>query len=514
MKKIFIISTIAFTILASSCSKDLNQVPLSSATTSTFYAQPSDFIQGINAVYNSLRAYPDRLLNLSEIRSDNIYGVSVSGRDWDPINDFAPGIAPNTYVEEAWNTDFNGVFKANTVLDQISKNGSNVGSIGLATRLQAEARFLRAFYYFDMIRYYGKLPIVSKPISALEANSLGRSSVSDVYNFIIADLQFAKDNLPLNYAGTFPLYTATDVGRATKYAAEAVLAQVYMARSGPTYGIEGPGMASNEWNLAEPLLQDIITNGGFVFNPNYANVFSYTNQSPTTNKEAIFDVMYMSGQSPTLGATFVWDLVPANYFSSLGTNTNANGSLEIIPVSNNLLTSYETGDLRKSFTILTTGYTYGNSTETRPFFKKYLDITKIPAASRFDWAINFIAVRYTDILMLKAECILNGAVGGTQTDVDAIVNQVRTRAGLPNRSNVTLAQLYDERRREFAGEGSRWFDLQRSGNLITIMNSWAAIDDINVPHRINTVTANSVIYPVPQSQLDAAPGLYGQNPGY
>jgi hypothetical protein len=114
--------------------------------------------------------------------------------------------------------------------------------------------------------------------------------------------------------------------------------------------------------------------------------------------------------------------------------------------------------------------------------------------------------------MLKAECILNGATGGSQADVDAIVNQVRTRAGLPSVSGVTLAQLFDERRREFADEGSRWFDLQRSGNLLTIMNSWIAKEDAQ--KAIKPVIANYVIYPVPQTQLDAAPGLYTQNPGY
>src|ERR1043166_5044820 len=103
MKKTSYFISIVFVLLLSSCKKDLDQVPLSSATTETFYKSPSDFIQGINAAYNALRGYPDRLLNLSEIRSDNIYGVSVTVRDWDPINNFLPGIASNAYVEEAWN---------------------------------------------------------------------------------------------------------------------------------------------------------------------------------------------------------------------------------------------------------------------------------------------------------------------------------------------------------------------------------------------------------------------------
>lgn len=506
MKKIYFLSTIAAIFLVSSCKKDLNQTPISSQTTATFYKSPSDFIQGTNAIYADLRAYPDRLAYLSEIRSDNIYGASITVRDWDPINNFSQGISSNTYVEEGWSTDFNGIFRANTVLDQITTNGSYIGSTTLATRLQAEARYLRAFYYLDLIRYYGKLPIIDHPVTAAEAITIARSSVSDVYKFMIDDLQFAITNLPASYTGV-------DVGRATKYAAEATLAMVYMTRSGATYDIEGPGLASNEWNLALPLLNDIITTGGFAFNTDFKSIFSYSNQNPTVNKEAVFDVMYLSGASGSsniYGADFPWLLAPNTYFLSLK-DTKSNGSLEIIPVSNDLANSYAATDVRKAQTINTKGYTYSGTTEIRPFFQKWLDISKIPTTSRFDWGINYIAIRYTDILMLKAECILNGATG-SQADVDAIVNQVRTRAGLASISNVTLDQLLDERRREFADEGLRWFDLQRSGKLLTIMNAWRTSEDSG--NRINPVTANYVIYPVPQSQLNAAPGLYTQNPGY
>lgn len=527
MKKrtLILMLTITVIILESSCEKKLDQVPLSTATTSTFYAQPSDFIQAVNSVYNSLRGYPDRLMVLSEVRSDNIYPSNNDvGRDHDPINNFSPGIAPNTYVEEGWRANFSGIFKANTVLEQIAKNEDKVGSAVLATRLIAEARFLRAFFYFDLVKYYGKVPIIDHTVSAAEASGIGRSSVADVYTFIIADLQFAITNLPAGYAGTFPSYTTSDVGRATKYAAEAILANVYMARSGPTYSIEGPGLGLNEWGLALPLLQDIITTGPFVFNPiQYAftipggvpaaGIFSYSNQNPaytTGNREAIFDVMYQTLAASGLGATYVWDLVPQDYFNNY-VNPSTSGALGAPSVSSNLVNSYSVSplDTRKSPTIHTTPF--GSS--TFPFFRKYLDTTKVPSTnSRFDWAMNFIAIRYTDILMLKAECILHGAPG-TQADVDAIVNQVRARAGQPAIAGVTLPQLFDERRREFAGEGSRWFDLQRSGNLITIMNAWRTVEDAALK-KMNPITANYILYPVPQSQQDAAPGLYGQNPGY
>ena len=153
MKKILYITILAVSILSTSCSKDLNQIPISQGTTLTFYQSPSDFVQGVNAVYSVLRTYPDRLLNLSEIRSDNIYGVSDLGvRDWDPINNFQKSMTGNAYVEEAWSTDFNGVFRANEVLEQIKKNGNLINSATLQARLEAETRFLRAFYYFDLVR--------------------------------------------------------------------------------------------------------------------------------------------------------------------------------------------------------------------------------------------------------------------------------------------------------------------------------------------------------------------------
>jgi len=521
MRKIYFIAIIVVVILGPGCKKQLNQVPISSETTSTFYQQPNDFIRAVNATYNSLRGYPDRALFLSEVRSDNIYPTNDVGRDPDPVNNFSVGIAPNVYVEEAWSANYSGIFRANTAIEQIAKNANYVGSAVLATRLTAEARFLRAFFYFDLVKYFGKVPVIDHTVSALEAATIDRSPVAEVYTLIISDLQFAIANLPANYSGAFPLYTAGDVGRATKYAAEALLAKVYMTRSGPDYGIAGPGMGLNEWNLALPLLQDIISSGVFVFNPAVysfpvpaTGIFSYSNQSPTTNKEAIFDIMYFTGQNPVLGATFPWQLVPQAYFNGFPAgNPSLGGALGTPSVSANLLNSYSTAplDARKSPFLHTTPYNNLGALDLHAFFRKYLDTTKVPV-SRFDWGINFIAIRYTDILMLKAECILHGAPG-TQADVDGIVNQVRARAAQPALANVTLAQLFDERRKEFAGEGLRWFDLQRSGNLITIMNAWIAVEDATL-HKMNQVTKDFIIYPVPQSQMDAAPGLYTQNPGY
>lgn len=495
--KSYILPALA-TLLLVSCTDDLTQIPISASTTATFYTQPNDFIQASNAIYNDLRGYPDRQLNLSETRSDNLYAVSDGGvRDWEGINSFHKTIAANPYVIEAWNANYNGIYRANVLLQQLQTNGKVIADASLKLRLEGEAKFLRAFYYFDLVRWFGKVPVFEKPVTANEALEIPRSSVADVYKLIISDLQFAATNLPETYA-------AADKGRATRYAAKAALALVYMTRSGPTYSIEGPGLGLNEWSNALTLLNEIIASGKYSFLASYPNIFSYTNEN---NSEVIFDVQYQTGLSPVVGGTFAWVLVPDTWFQSQGKAVQ--GGLTIRPVAVDLLNAYDAKDTRKAFTIQS-GYVYNGVAETQSFFKKYVDLTKVPS-NRVDWPINFIVYRYTDILMMKAECILKGATG-TQTEADAIVNQVRTRAGLAATTNVTLTQLLKERRLEFAAEGSRWHDLVRFGVVDTVIPAWITTEDVQ--KKMQAFQKNYILYPVPQTELDVKPGLYTQNAGY
>jgi starch-binding outer membrane protein, SusD/RagB family len=502
MKKIVGYLLIIIVGLLSACDKKLDQNPISQQATATFYTNQNDFIQGINAAYSGLRTWPDRMLNLSETRSDNLYAVSDGGvREWEGINGFHKTIAGNSYVTEAWSGNYSGIFKVNTFLENLSLKGADViPNRALRTRLEAEAKFLRGFYYFDLVRWFGQVPLVEKTLTPAEALQVGRSAVSDVYGLILSDLKFAADSLPEAYTA------AADKGRATKYAAKGMLALVYMTRSGPTYGIKGPGLGVDEWSQALTLLNEIINSNKYTFGTNYNDIFAYDKEN---NGEVIFDVQYSTGSTPVVGATFPWLLVPDNWFTSPSIGKTAQGGLTIRPVSNDLLNSYTTGDKRKAFSIQT-GYTYSGGAETRSFFKKYVDVSKTPA-NRLDWPINFIALRYTDVLMMKAECILNGA-SGTQADVDGIVNQVRNRAGLLPVANVTLPQLMEERRKEFAAEGSRWHDLIRSNLVTTVMPKWDEKED--VANAVQPFQTNYILYPVPQSELDVKPGLYEQNLGY
>jgi hypothetical protein len=487
------------------CSKQLNQLPPSSITTAQFYSNTNDFTQAVTGAYNQLRDYPNEVLWMGEMRSDNVIAASDGNRDWQGINDFSPNLTTTAFIVGAWDNMYNGIYNTNSVLDALASKGANVTDTALRRRFGGECHFLRAFYYFQLVRLYGMVPIIDHIMSAPEVEKIPRSPVGDVYKLIISDLQNAMANLPASYA-------AADIGRPTLYAAEGLLGLVYLTRSGPTYNINGPGLNSNEYTQALALFNNIITSNQFVFGPNYPNIFSYTNEN---SKEVLFDVQYISGNA---GATFPSMLVPTGYWGGLGLASYGNGYGSCtFNVTNNLLKSYTTSagglvDTRDTFNIQ---FKYNTSAividSTNQFEKKYINVAKRGTAYT-DWPINFIVIRYTDVLMMKAECILHGATGGgTQADVDAIVSQVRQRAGLNAVTNVDLPTLMEERRREFAGEGLRWNDLVREGMAITTMNAWVASDSITT---ISPVVANYIIYPVPEAEILTAPGLYTQNPGY
>jgi hypothetical protein len=479
-------------VVASSCSKQLNQQPVSNLATTNFFTNNNDFLQGVNGVYSQLKAVPDQLLWLGEMRSDNINAISDGNRDWDGINTFSPNITTVGFITNAWKANFNGIYNANTVLKALTDKGSVIGNSTLVTRYTAESRYLRAFYYFQLLRLFGKVPVISAPLTADEVNSVARGSIADVYQLILDDLQYAAANLPASYTGA-------DIGRATSYAAKGLLGLVYLTRSGPNYGVDGPGLASNEYDKALTQFNDIIASNQYTFLGDYTSIFSYSNED---NKEVLFDVQYASSIN---GAGFPSDLAPVAYWTSLGiSNIYGNGyGSSTFGITNNLKSSYTASgtDKRYAFNVATAYIS--------PFIKKYIDITK-KGTSGIDWPINFILLRYTDILLMKAECILHGA-SGSQTDVDGIVNQVRTRAGLGALSNVTLGTLMEERRREFVGEGLRWNDLVREGLAVDVTNAWIKSDAITT---INQVVPNYIIYPVPASEIQTKAGLYTQNPGY
>ncbi|MGS2741264.1 RagB/SusD family nutrient uptake outer membrane protein [Sinomicrobium sp. M5D2P17] len=509
MKRYIFIAILFFVLaLFTSCEKDLDQVPLSSGTTENFYATENDFLQARNATYSmtfhgsNAYGYANRILNLSETRSDNLYATTIASRTWEGINNFFTSITSNSYVQEAYTTNYNAIYKANQLLEKLDENGTVITDEAERNTMRAEARFLRAFCYFDLIRWFGKVPLLDRTLTPQEVAQVERSPVSDIYDLILSDLEFAVENLP-------PSYDGSDYGRVTRFGAKGILALAYMTRSSPDYGIEGPGMGLDEWTQAYQQLSDIKDSGLYAFGSSYDSIFKVEG---SVNKENVLVIPYGSNTGDGVGGNFPIEVSSDEYFAFLGLSDQ--GALERRPVSPEFRQKFAPEDERAQFGIIDTftvdsGRYAGFYNE--PLFIKYADDSRY-GDGRTDWGVDFIVLRYTDVLFLMAECTLHGG-GGSQADVDNIVNDVRERAGLDrDASGVSLQELFEERRKEFFSEGSRWFDLFRSGNAVDIMNDWKARVDNS--DNINAIDENSLLYPIPLQELLSVPGLYEQNPGY
>lgn len=484
----FIISIFLFFSFLS-CEKQLEIKPFSNLSVDNFYNSVSDFEQSINGAYSSLKNYPLWLLRLSETRSDNLYAVLDGVRDFEPINHFKPSISSLGFIKSVWSEIYTGIMRTNTTLEQL-ENGV-ITDNDLKSRMEGELKFLRGLYHFTLLRFFGGVPLINSTLTAEQALEMRRSAVPEVYESVIADLEDAISLLP---------ESSSQTGKATKDAAKGILASVYLTRSGPKHEIEGPGQESNDYDKVIELVNQIIPRAWVT---NYADIFSYTNEN---NTDILFDVQLTDQIG--MGSSYPGDLLGEGYFRSIGA-ANLSGKPQNVQVSNDLFNSYDPSDVRRDF-VIRQGYTDNGNFVNVKIMVKFVDETKVPVNT--DWGINFPVLRYTDVLMMKAEAILKGGSPGAQNDVDVIVNQVRSRAGLGPLTNVTFEQLMDERRKEFAGEGLRWFDLVRTPDIISTMNTWISAEDVF--GLIDDMIANYIIYPLPANEIDVKNGLYEQNPGY
>lgn len=496
-------------ILFGACTDQLDQAPISDPSAANFYRNEADFRQAVNAAYQALNPFPVRYLDLSEVRSDNIYSPGRSGvREYTPVNNFENTLATNGLIIRSWNENYNGIMRANAVLVRIE----DVLEAGAArAQMVGEAKFLRAFFYFDLLRTFGAVPLILKEVTPSEALEIPRSTVTEVYDAIIADLTDAIALLPATYSGG-------NTGRATVGAARGLLGLVYMTRSGPVVHAGGPCLGTNEYSQAIALFDQIISGGQYAMGPDYAMIFSYDNEN---SPEIVFDIQNMAGNTGDLG---LGTQLPTNWYTESfargeGAIPFAGGVVEDglkIPAKD-LIDSYEPNDVRLDFNVLASYVDVNGNTVNDAEMKKWLDLNKKPI-DRFNWSINFPFLRYTDILMMRAEAILMGGSPGSQGDVNQVVDDVRARAGLlPLGTDVTLDILLDEGRREFLGEGTRWHTLVRTGKVVEVMNAWR---DYNASQglldngKIKPVSGDYIIYPIPDNEIFVAPGLYDQNPGY
>ena len=487
--KLLIISILA--LILNACSKNfLDITPKTFVSSASFFQTESDFTQALNGAYSSLRNLYSDAYVMGEMRSDNTH-YYYKYNDRGPQNvgkEDVSGFVDNSINAYSANKYYNcylGISRVNAILGRIT--GSAISST-VKDEITGEAKFLRAFFYFELVQYYGDVPLHLTEVTAEGQTALPRTVKADVYKQITTDVNDAITKLPT---------TQTNKGRVTKGSAKTLLAYVYMTLK--------------QYAQAQVQLTD-VTGLGYSLLSDYASVFDTKNKN---NKESIFEIQYQQGnqgQQSTWTYQFIPALADTKYITSITGNNQSFGGWNI--PTDDLIATYENGDKRKDASIAM-GYTDATGTfVTMPFVKKYLHTHSLFNNCDDDWMVY----RYSDVLLLLAECLNEQSKA---TEALPYLNQVRNRAGLGNTTETNQAALRaiiaHERRVELAFENHRWLDLVRTGQAITVMNAFGAAMKLKHPDylqaRTYNVTDNLLIFPIPQNEITLNPALT-QNPGY
>lgn len=477
MKKTYILAGLLTLSLSACTQKFLDLAPISAINTSSYYQTSSDILTALSGAYGSLQfaGQYGQYYVMSDIPSDDTYPVlSGTVTDQDQFDKFYL-ITTNPYLLAAWSDGYRGIYRCNTVIGRIE---SITMDATLKSRIIGEAKFLRALMYFNLVRYFGDVPLVLTEITdPLQGYNYGRTPTAEVYAQIVKDLTDAEAVLPVSYTGT-------DIGRATSGAAKSLLGKVYLTQK--------------NYASAATKLKEVIDRGTYSLLPSYANLFTPANKN---SRESIFEVQYKKGNIGE-GSGYANSYAPTNSGNAV---IAFGGGGNNIPTAD-LERSYEANDPRKAISMATS---YTNTSGARVdayYIKKYADQPVVVNDSEDNWYV----LRYADVLLMYAE-----ALNETGKTADALpyLNQVRRRVSLADKSISTQADmrlaLEQERRVELAFEGHRWFDLVRTDRAIPVLNAKAAAIGIKTP-----LTTNSLIFPVPQSQIDINPTKIKQNPGY
>jgi hypothetical protein len=492
-KTTYIFLFIALSALVS-CEDFLDKVPLDAIGSDT-ELNNNDAIALINAAYQPLqwpKLYNMRMWTTDVIANESLVGGDMSSAtDGIETKDLASFIATsdNEGSLDLWRGPNPGILRCNIVLDRIPKMESIDPDI--RDRVIGEAYFLRAHYYFIMVRIFGDVPLRTTPVEPGDGLHIARTPKAQVYEQIISDCRNAITLLPPKSA-----YDTENLGRACKEAALAMLAKVYL-----TLGTNHSEVVS--------LCEQIESMGYDLRTMNY-----YDNFDPLidNNPESLFEVQYT-------GATdydFWGNYNQASWLSTFMGPRNSSwvgGSWGWQHVTQEFVSQYESGDLRKDITILYAGCPKFEGEDYDPSWsstgynvRKFL----VPKSISPDYNTNpsnFVVYRFADVLLMKAEAL--NEQGLTQ-QAQAPLNTVRTRAGLPSITTTDKAVMKEaiikERRVELAFEGHRWFDIIRIDNGEYALNFFRAIGKTNV-------TKDRLLWPVPQAEIDDNP-LIVQNPGY
>lgn len=496
-----IMAVVIATTLLSSCKKwvDYNPHEDFRITELDYLKSESDYRTMAISVYTPIQ-WINQAVPVGDIASDNAVSGGENASDvlsLQQIDDYTH-TPVNSTLTELWQAAYEGINRANYMHQYKAANlaGETVDFAG-KDALYGEVYFLRAYYYFHLVRFFGDVPMfVDRRLSLSESKSLDKSPKADIYRQIELDLTNAIGVLPA---------VQVQKGRITKYAAQALLGKVYLYQ--------------NKFDLAASTLESVITSNAFSLVADFGSIFLATGEN---GPESVFEIQY-SNTSPYYnwgGVTRGQGNLAVQQCGIRGLNGTgampyAAGWSTNLPTQN-LAAAYTAGDRRKAVTVLdieaykAANPSYNITYQVAPFKntglynQKYLPRKgETSGQVELNYLNNFRIIRYADVLLMAAEAF-NKSTAPNDTKAQTYLNLVRRRAFGDNLHDIsaTGAALYqailNERRLELAMEGDRFFDLVRTGQAASKITGFVA--------------GKHEVFPIPQAEIDIS-GL-AQNPGY
>lgn len=535
-------------LLASSCAKDyLETPPAGNISPNGFYTTPAHLESGVLGVYAMLRnVEADQYMTFSEDRSDNVWvdpdpnGIrTCSESSFYRISD------ATSELESLWSGWYNLIYNANTVLANVETAG--IEDEAIRNQFKGEALFLRALAHFELVRSFGRVPIIDHVLASVqEAKSIQQSEGKDVITgSVIPDLLEAEKLLPYRaeMKGSTGKSIADD-GRADKLATQALLARVYMTLKGYPYN------DASAKTSAKKYLETVIEKGQSYFAPSISEwKRQFLTDNAAANKYQIFGIQHRLGTG--LQLTFIsgvmiknLDIVADGYHSGSEMNpVYPEATLRYEFISNDdprglgfsFLDGYDEYNGTPAYVNRTTTFDY-NGKEIQSL-EMSINAKWCPTKPKraeegiqFDdsqlgtgtgslnkWPVNFPVIRYEDMMLLYAELLIEE---GSISDAMALVNKIRSRAGIatvPSSPSASEAMAYvvRERKLELYLEGVRWFDMVRYGEwkdlTIAKYDRYKTNGDYRTNVSVDNLKDGRYLLPIPNAELAAAPGLYQQH---
>jgi hypothetical protein len=463
----------ALVLLHSGCSDFVDLNPPTIVRQDQYFKTQSDFTAAVNGLYSSLRGYYANFYQFAELPSDNTEanGYNLASADLDQLT----WLTNTSSIQSLWLNSYSTIARANIILDRI--DAVTMDAV-LKEQYKGEAKFVRALMYFNLVQFFGEVPLPLKEVQTEEeAYTYVRENVGKVYSQIQTDLLAAISTLPADY-------DAANKGKVTKGAAMGLLGKVYIT--------------NKQFAESAAILKTLVESNTYALLEKYEDVFRVDNPF---NKEILFSVQYL-GNGNGEGSNFSISFAPFGSGTDITSGGNPTGSNQ---GTLDLFNAFEAGDNRKNVAIMR----YPSTGD--PYTRKFLDKPIAANEGNNDWPV----LRYADVLLMYAEALNEtGAADGVLTPLNA----VRARAGLAALPAGSQEQLRDliqkERRVELCFEGHRWFDLLRTRQMLPVMSKYKEMYE-GKAYLVEyyEVDERKYLFPIPFRERSLNPSLT-QNNGY